>query len=236
MTDAAAVQIARKCPECGSEAFDETGPRIKCAGCGNAERHRATRLMIDEVLKPQKGWRILHIAPEVPLAKHLIDIVGDGYEPVDFNPRKYVKYGLTVERIDLCTDAANLEAEAYDLIIHNHVLEHVPCNWSTVLLNLQRAVKPGGAQMFSFPVAGGYFREDLDPDMDQEARKAAFGQYNHMRRFGRKDFNSTIGAVFPGITRHYTMTKYLKEDRLLAAAIPEKLWKCSSATVFMARK
>lgn len=224
------------CPECGSKVFNPVGAQIVCEGCGNVERYRVARLLIDFEVKPQPDWRILHIAPEIGLAKYLKSICGNGYEAFDFNPDKYITDGLDVNRIDLCKDAKDLPKDNYDLVIHNHVIEHLPCNWACALINLHAAVKPGGVHLFSFPVVAGYYREDLNPSLSREQRKELFGQHNHFRRFGRSDFSSTVGAIFPELNGKYSITKFLNPETLVEAGIREKRWRCSSASVFLVRK
>lgn len=123
----------------------------------------------------------------------------------------------------------------YDLVIHNHVLEHVPCNYTLALQHLHRSVKPGGFHLFSVGMERGYFREDLDPALSPDERQARFGQQDHVRVFGTKDFAMTIGAVL-GLGNDYTLLRYFTREELLGAQVPEHEWEVSGSNVYMVRK
>src|SRR5690606_26115511 len=129
-----------ECPFCGSREFkDFRIPRIRCKECGSTERMRVTKLLLDNMNLPRFGMRVLHIAPERPLAKYLFDKCGDGYEARDVAPQRY-SFDFTVcKPFDLCKDAQHLASGQYDLVIHNHVIEHVRCNYTMVLLHLHRS-------------------------------------------------------------------------------------------------
>ena len=231
-------EIVPRCPSCGGAEFEDLRGRkaALCPTCRSVERNRVARLFIDKHVKPQTGWRVLHIAPENDMARHLKTLCGDGYEPVDFDPEFYARrINMPVKGIDLCKDAQTLPSEHYDLVMHNHVLEHLPCNYTLVLQHLHRAVRKGGFHLFSAPIQGGHSREDFDPGMTPEQRKASFVQHDHIRRFGRADFDLTLGPIL-GLTSDYTLRTYFSAEELLGANVPERLWRCSGASVFMVIK
>lgn len=226
------------CPICGSRTFVDFRQRkaARCATCGSLERTRAIKLFLDRHVVLEPGCRVLHIAPEIEIGKFLHRRCGDGYEPADFDPGRYSRrLGLAVRKFDLCRDAAGLPAEHYDLILHSHVLEHIPCNYTVALQRLHRAVKIGGTHLFCVPVAAGYFAEDLDPRLGAAERIVRFGQADHMRRFGRDDFAVTLGEVF-AIDAGYSLRDFFTKEDLEGARISEKNWSCSSATPFLVRK
>jgi phosphoglycolate phosphatase len=225
------------CPLCGSHAFEEYRgvPHIQCSACKSNERTRATKLFLDRYVRLQRGSRVLHLAPEPSLGRHIVSIVGPGYDPADKSPEHYARtLGRRVKRLDLCAEARRLPGGFYDLVLHNHVIEHVPCNYTIVLQHLHRAVKPGGVHLFSIPVTSGHFAEDLSPALSEEDRSIRFTQRDHMRRFGRSDFDRTAGAVF-NLTAAYSLTDFFSEDELRRANIRESQWRCSGSSVFYLR-
>jgi phosphoglycolate phosphatase len=238
ITDNAHMETDMVCPICRSGSFEDyrNVPNTRCRSCKSNERTRVAKLFLDRHVRLRPGQKVLHFAPEPQLGKQIVAIVGAGYEAADIDPGRYTdKLGYRVQQLDLCTDAKALPSDFYDLILHNHVMEHVPCNVTLVLQNLHRAVKPGGAHMFSIPVLAGHSAEDLDPALTEAERTARFSQRDHIRRFGRADFDLTVGAVF-GLTASYSLTDFFSEADLRKSNIRESQWVCSGSSVFYLRK
>lgn len=157
---------------------------------------------------------------------------GAGYDPVEIKSRKAVP---GVRKIDPIKDLVEIAPETYDLVIHNHILQEIPGNYTVFLNRLQMILKPGGYHLFSIPLNSGHFMENLDASMTPEQRKENFGREKHLRRFGRADFEQTIGIVF-GLTRQYSLLDHLLSEVLLGAGVMESQWKLSSNSVFVVRR
>lgn len=194
-------------------------------------------LAIDTVVGLKPGMQVLHLAPEAGLADRIQAMVGRGYDPRDFDPAAAARrIGRRVRHLDLCSEAARLPPGHYDLVIHNHVIEHLPCNYTMALLHLQEALKPGGYHLFTVPVSSGFFREDDDPGLTEAERTERFLQRDHMRRFGHADFDRSLGAVF-GIGKDYAMLSFMSAADMARANIPANLHRgVSGASVFIVRK
>jgi predicted SAM-dependent methyltransferase len=220
-----------------SEFEDYRGvSRGRCRSCRSNERTRVAKLFLDRHVALRAGQRVLHLAPERQLAGYIFGIVGGGYESADMDPDRYAGDAeYSVRRFDLCADSSELPSNHYDLVMHNHVLEHVPCNYTLVLQDLHRAVKPGGVHMFSVPILAGYFAEDLDPGLSEPERTRKFGQNDHLRRFGRADFEQTLGKVL-GLKASYSLADYFPERDLMRANIRRSQWSCSGSSIFYLRK
>ena len=231
------TETAQQCPICKGSAFiDHRGrPKAKCATCGSLERMRVTMLLLENVIKLKPGMRVLHFAPERALAGYLHEICGHGYETYDLDPSGYKGLPVTVLPFDLCKECRNLPSDTYDLVMHNHVLEHLPCNYTIVLQELQRAVKPGGFHMFSTPIPAGRYDEALDPEISGEERTARFLQNDHVRRFGKEDFEATLGMVF-GHKSNYSMLQFLTGHQLANANVRKHWWTLSGAAPFVVQK
>lgn len=234
------VMVSSKCNVCGSDDFrtDRWKRPIVCNACGSRPRHRICLLAIDHVVKPTKGMKVLHFAPEVGLYKAMLDRVGtENYDVRDYDSETFTKkVGIEVKSFDLCTDTFNLPQNHYDLIIHNHVIEHVMCNYTAVLHGLQAAIKPGGYQVFSAPVMEGHFRDDIHPGRTPEYREKQFKQNDHARLFGDKDIFQTLGLAI-GLRGHYALKDHVPEGALVEANIPEKYWTgISGATALIWQK
>lgn len=233
-----AQQQSFKCPFCACTRFEQYRgvPNTRCQRCKSSERTRVVKLFLDRYVQPSHGQSVLHLAPEPELSTYLAKIVGKGYEAADLDPKRYsARIGTSVKRLDLCKVASELPSDHYDLVLHNHVLEHVPCNATWVVQNLHRAVKSGGAHVFSVPILAGYYAEDLDPQMTNDERQVRFGQHDHMRRFGREDFYLTFGTLFE-IPDPYSLTDFFSEDALVTANVRKSQWTYSGSSVFYISK
>ncbi len=136
----------------------------------------------------------MHFAPERGLHAFIAERAKK-YICYDKNPDKY-RYADCRE-LDICDEVECIRSECFDIVIHNHVLEHLRCNFTVVLMQLHRLVARGGFHMFSVPIKSGFYREDLNPKLGANERRNVFGQEDHYRVFGRSDVASILGAVLP---------------------------------------
>lgn len=226
---------AMQCNICGGTAFTDMPkrPAVRCADCGSLERTRVAALHITEELRLASGSPILHFAPERGLSVLLREIGGPNYRAVDIDPARYP--GLGVERFDLCEDVFDLPRDRYELIVHNHVLEHVEGNYSAILLRLARSLTETGTMLFSVPILPGGFTDELMVGTtDDKLRR--FGPSLHVRRFGTETLQRTLGMLFP-IPESYDLRDVFPESVLTKCNIPPHHWtNFSGATVFRLRK
>jgi phosphoglycolate phosphatase len=199
-------------------------------------------LYLDRFANLRAGMKVLHLAPERQFFDRIASIAGGGYDPRDLQPEKYrsLAYGnIRVRKLDLCADARGLPKDAYDLILHNHVLEHLVCDYAAVLRQLHAALAPGGVHMFSIPLMRGRFEEASATGMDSEARMKKFGHPDHMRNFTFVDIGKTIGKVFR-VARQVekeTPEKLFGRETLRRYNIPESRWgRFTGASLFVLKK
>lgn len=206
-----------KCNLCGCETFRDMGNRKNCicVKCGSYERTRVMKLFLDS--NPRvAGASILHLAPERGLYAHLSQIA-ENYVTGDIDLDRY-SHIPSIHKVDLCDVSTFTELGRFDFIIHSHVIEHVPCNYTAVLVNLHRLLKPGGIHMFAMPIYGSAFEEDLGHISEAE-KERRFGQFDHCRRFSAVDLHRTIGAIFT-LPQKYNLLDHFSESTLDAANIP----------------
>ena len=210
------------CNICGGTAFSDMPgrPLARCASCGGLERARVAALHIQHILKLQPGAQILHFAPERGISAMLRKIGGGNYRACDIDPAKYP--GLGAEPFDLCRDVFGLPQGHYDLILHNHVMEHIECNYTMVLLALARALSPEGVMLFSLPIVDGPFRDELIAG-DVAAKVAHFGPMIHVRQMGRDFLQQTLGMIFD-LPERYDLLAHFTEAQLVEANIPARHW------------
>ena len=173
----------RFCPVCGrsSRKFRRFGidarEDARCAHCGSLERHRFVWLYFRDRTDLFDGApkTMLHVAPEACFEPRLKKALGPGYISADLaDPRAMVKLDVT---------AIPYPDGFFDVIYCSHVLEHVQDD-RRAMRELHRALKPGGWAILNVPVRVEATVED--PSItDPAGRLAAFGQTDHVRRYGR---------------------------------------------------
>lgn len=180
----------RHCPICGKTAkvFESYGlakrPDAKCPHCGSLERHRFDFIYLRK--QPNflhKDWKILHIAPERCL-KNIFSSVKT-YIPGDL-------YKKNVEKINICR--IDYPDNSFDFIYCSHVLEHV-LDDRKAMGELCRVLKPKCYAMINAPIAKKLDKTFDDPSItDEKERLEAFGQSDHVRRYGR-DYRDRLEAA-----------------------------------------
>jgi SAM-dependent methyltransferase len=144
------------------------------------ERHRSVWLQLDR--HPEMliaGAVVLHVAPERVLGNRLRSIPGADYHGGDLT----AEFGP--ERIDV-TDL-RFPDRSVDILVCNHVLEHVPDD-RKAMVEIHRVLKPGGWALLLVPeLEGDSVSETTDEDpsiTDPAERLRRFGQDDHVRRYG----------------------------------------------------
>jgi len=145
------------------------------------ERHRLLWLYLknetDFFTAPKK---VLHIAPEQCFLKLFKKQENLEYTTADlYSPIADVK-------ADICD--LPFEENSFDIVFSNHVLEHIEDD-KKAMSELFRVLKPGGMGIFQIP-------QDLSLEntyedfsiKSKEERKKHFGQYDHVRIYGRDYF------------------------------------------------
>lgn len=222
--------ILPACNICGSSSLTDMTPNpdsifvrrgVQCAACGSLERHRLLYELLATRGHLEGPRRVFHVAPEIGLARLLHARFGDLYMGVDIDPARYE--GVPVRRFDLCCELASLEPGSFDIVIHNHVLEHVACDYRPVLRALDALVAPCGVHAFSLPFMEGGYREDLS-DIGNAERLARFGQTDHVRMFSPSDALATVGTLVD-LHDRYDSTRLVSPARLSEINIPEAAWR-----------
>ncbi len=155
--------------------YAELDQKVICPCCGALPRHRILSLWMEKHIDELRGKKILHFAQEHSLqmwmAKNGISATtADLYAPAD---------------LQLDIEDTKLPDESYDVIICNHVLEHVS-DFRKALRELHRIVAPDGMIIISFPTDTKLETVYEDASItDEEGRIKHFGQSDHLRVFGR---------------------------------------------------
>jgi phosphoglycolate phosphatase len=211
-----------KCNLCGGTVFKDVKHRInaKCVQCGSNERTRLLWMYIEKA-GIDKNTKVLHLAPEEGIYNALVKKTKKGnYVTSDLQPFRY-PYAKNCVKIDLC-ELDNQPSNEYDIIIHSHVLEHIPCNIAYTLFHLHRMLKKDGQQICIIPFMKGKYDECFQEIGDEE-RNRRFGLCDHVRRFGNEDIQSHLGKLV-NIPNTFDATDTFSEEVLIDANIPKSRW------------
>lgn len=125
--------------------------------------------------------RVLHMAPEQCFLKRFKQQKNIDYTTADlYSPIADVK-------ADICD--LPFEENSFDVVFCNHVLEHISDD-TKAMQELYRVLKPGGLGVFQIPqdLSRTVTFED-DSITDPKERAKLFGQYDHVRVYGRDYFD-----------------------------------------------
>lgn len=211
-----------RCNICGCTVFVDMRGRgsVRCRDCGSLERTRLLWMYFRQLHLPS-GARILHLAPERGIHDAIRKMDGIGsYVCADISPERYGFANCV--KMDLC-ELDQWLSEDFDLIMHCHVLEHVPCCLAYSLYHLHRMLKPGGRHLCVIPFTSGCYDESFQ-ELTPEERTRRFGQYDHVRRFGRRDIGSHLGKLLR-LPEAFDATMDFDVDQLGEANIPEAHWR-----------
>jgi SAM-dependent methyltransferase len=181
----------RECNICGRIGlFRHTSmpPRFdaRCPQCGSLERHRHQALWIRANEDKLKGKRILHFAPETCLRPLYRDLA-----------QRYLSADMRPWNSHIQLDIENIEEPdgAWDVVVANHVLEHV--DDAKALAEIHRILAPGGFAILSFPIALAFAKTYENPAItDPRQRSLHFGQHDHLRYYGADAAQRIAAAGF----------------------------------------
>ena len=163
------------------------------------ERHRLLWLYLqNETNFFKASLKVLHFAPEQAFYKRFRKLKNLDYTTTDLHSP------LADVKADICN--LPFEDNTYDVIFCNHVLEHIPED-TKAMQELYRVLKPGGWGIFQIP-------QDLDRETtfeddsitDKKERAKIFGQYDHVRIYGRDYFKKLRSIGFTVQEVDYTNT------------------------------
>ena len=169
------------------------------------ERHRLLWLYLkNETDFFTSNKKVLHFAPEQCFLKRFRAMKNLDYTTTD----------LESPIADVKADICNLpfDDNEFDIIFCNHVLEHIPDD-TKAMQELYRVLKKGGMGIFQIP-------QDLnrattfedDSITDKKERAKIFGQYDHVRIYGRDYFDKLRSVGFTVDEVDYTAN--LSEEKI----------------------
>lgn len=219
-----------ECPVCGRHfrkflpyGYGEAMDNRMCPCCLSLERHRLIWLYLKQRSNFfEASLKVLHFAPEQPFLKRFKALKNLDYTTADLDS-PIADLHLDVTNIDLPDDQ-------YDVVICNHVLEHVN-DVNKAFSEIKRILKPGGWAILMVPINPNVDTWEDPSITDPEERKRCFGQYDHVRQFGR-DYAQVLekaGFTVDADRLYYDLTEEQRQRMRLARPGEELVYRVGNS-------
>lgn len=199
-------------------------PKEWCPVCTSFRRHRAAWLFFHQRTNLFDGSpkTMLHVAPELAFESRLKKVRELSYITADCRPN----------RAKLCMNIASIPCpdNVFEVIFCSHVLEHVPDDHQA-MCEFARVLKPHGWALFMVPYRANRLTDEDLSVTDPAERERRFGQYNHVRFYGR-DFVDRLQDAGFRVTIIQTL-EIVGPDQLnrLGMNAKEALFYCEKASM-----
>ncbi|MHB8894445.1 MAG: class I SAM-dependent methyltransferase [Candidatus Geothermincolia bacterium] len=167
-------------------------PNTYCPRCRSSDRERNIYLYLTRQTPIfSEDLSVLHIAPEPNLQKVLSSSPNIAYTSADLSsPLATIKMDIVDTPFD---------DEEFDVVLCNHVLEHVPDD-TAALAELFRVLKSPGWAVLQVPVSMSLEHTFADPGVvTPEERERVFGQSDHVRIYAR-DYKDKLESAGFSVT------------------------------------
>lgn len=190
-------------------------PNALSPGTLSLERHRQLWLYLkNETLFFTKNLKVLHVAPEQAFYKKFKRLKNLDYTTTDlFSPI-----------VDVKADIRDLpfEDESFDVVLCNHVLEHIVED-RQAMHQLYRVMKKGGWGIFQVPLKASLEKTYEDFSItDPKERQKHFGQYDHVRWYGM-DYFERLRQVGFEVDINYYSQNFSSEEQKKYALNPNEI-------------
>lgn len=153
-------------------------PNALCPNCLSLERHRLIYLYLKERTNFfNRKMDVLHIAPEACFIPRFEKAHGDRYITAD------IESPLAKVKMDI--HDIPFEDDRFDVVLCNHVLEHVRDDIKA-MSEIWRVLKPGGFAILQVPFFNPVQDKTFEDNsiIDKREREKIFGQDDHVRKYG----------------------------------------------------
>ena len=186
-------------------------PNALCPGTLSLERHRLLWLYLQrKTTLLENKLKVLHIAPEQVFYSRF----------KSFNHWDYTTTDLHSPLADVKADICDLPFKdaTFDLILCNHVLEHIPDDLKA-MEELYRVLKKGGTLIAQVPLEAERSTTFEDNNITDKAKRTEiFGQYDHVRIYGIDYYRRLESVGFK--TKRVDFLKELSAEEIDKFALP----------------
>ncbi|MGI8951879.1 MAG: class I SAM-dependent methyltransferase [Chitinophagaceae bacterium] len=163
------------------------GENVYCPYCRSTSRER----LILQMLKIEIDYRnkkILHLSPE----KKIFDFLKQNANVItaDIEPGFYKLIDKNVKYAD--ATSLPFEKEIFDIIIANHVMEHIAED-SLAMKEIYRVLKSNGRAILQIPFSNSIPETIEEPFIcDEKKQSELFGQKDHVRIYNINDYMNRL--------------------------------------------
>jgi SAM-dependent methyltransferase len=173
-------------------------PHYRCPWCNSSDKERlvwAFLLFNTDILTTERPISVLHIAPEkntmhrLKALPHVTYVSGDKFEgDVRYSDGRY---GNSIE---LDVRHIPFKDDSFDMVLCNHVMEHVPEDIRG-MKEIYRVLKLGGLAILQTPVSRA-LSHTIEGGAETDAeRLEKFGQADHVRIYAEKEYVARLKSV-----------------------------------------
>jgi MoaA/NifB/PqqE/SkfB family radical SAM enzyme/predicted SAM-dependent methyltransferase len=191
-------------------------PNAVCLDCGIIHRTTSIYLYLKNILKKNKQLNILHIAPEEIISKLINNYKNINYIAGDLNPKE--------NELLIDIRKTNFEDNKFDLIICNHVLEHI-IEDNIAMSEIYRILKKNGIAILQVPYSYD-IEKSIEKNNNNKDNLKHFGQSDHIRLYAYNDYIKRLkksGFKVQTIDNQKLIKEKNKEHNLLKG---EKIFIC----------
>lgn len=159
------------------------GKHIICPNCLSNARERLVIAMLQHHVNILNK-KILHLSPE----KNVYQFLKSKSEVItsDLSPGFYKNIDKQIKKED--ATAFSFADQSFDVVIANHVLEHIPDDLKA-MSEIYRVLKKGGSAILQVPYSETISETIEEPLIDNPAKQSAlFGQKDHVRIYQLNDY------------------------------------------------
>ena len=158
------------------------GDNIICPNCLSVARDRLVLAMLEKIDLHSK--KVLHISPEKNIYTFLCSKAT--VQTADLIPQFYRNVDKHISKADL-TDLPYPD-HSFDIVIANHVLEHIPDD-RFAMKEIFRVLKSTGVAILQVPFSAILTATLEEPDiLDPRKQSLRFGQKDHVRIYSLTDY------------------------------------------------
>ncbi|HLW31995.1 MAG TPA: methyltransferase domain-containing protein [Aequorivita sp.] len=192
--------------------YENVRENVLSPGTLSLERHRLLWLYLqNETEFFSAKLKVLHFAPEQAFYKRFRKMKNLDYTTTDLNSP------IADVKADICN--LPFSNAAFDFIICNHVLEHIPDD-TKAMQELYRILKPGGTAILQVPYEADRKTTFEDNSItDPKERAKIFGQYDHVRVYGMDYFKKLKSIGFEVVAVDYTSS--LSDSKIEEYRLPK---------------
>ncbi len=164
------------------------GKNIMCPNCLSNARERLVIAMLQHHINIENK-KILHLSPEKNIYQYLI--TKSQVVTADLVPGFYKNIDKHIKQEDVT--ALSFADQSFDLVIANHVLEHITDDLKA-MSEIYRVLKKGGIAILQAP-----YSETISATIEEplianpERQSELFGQKDHVRIYQLNDYISRLG-------------------------------------------